>query len=120
MKTTADGRLIVSAKHEEKSEARRKCLTVSALFMNPSCFVQKFMKIFFSRRFQDRQALREFKRMMRLPDAVNTDDMTSRINKDGILTVSVPLDLESAVEEERESLEVKIEHEQHPPKSATS
>jgi len=58
---------------------------------------------------EDHQAIREFQRMVTLPEGVSLEDMKSRLRGDGVLTISAPLT--KAIEQQQQQLkEIPIEH----------
>jgi len=78
IKTTQDGRLVVSAKHEEQDE--------------------------------NHVAIREFKRIVTLPEGVMLEDMKSRLRTDGVLTISAPLSQPALEQQQQQLKEIPIEH----------
>jgi len=75
---TQDGRLVVSAKHEEKGE--------------------------------DHHAIREFRRMVTLPQGMQVEGMKSRLTNNGVLTISAPY-TPPAIEQKSQMQEIPIHHE---------
>lgn len=78
---TTDGRLVVSAKHEDKGE--------------------------------DHHAIREFRRMVTLPEGMQLEGMKSRLDPNGVLTVYAPY-TPPAIEAKKEFNELPIHHERDP------
>ncbi|OQV21612.1 hypothetical protein BV898_04512 [Hypsibius exemplaris] len=81
IKTDQNGKLVVSARHEESDENHR--------------------------------AVREFYRMVPLPEGVQLGDMKSHLRGDGVLTISAPLSLPALEQQQQQLKEIPIEHHGH-------
>jgi len=76
---TVDGRLVVSAKHEDKGD--------------------------------DHHSIREFRRMVTLPEGMQLEGMKSRLDNQGILTISAPYTAPAIEHQKNQDTELPIQHE---------